>query len=117
MSNKIDFSKKQKLKKEEITEKEDKGEEQSKDILAPFDYYAHFGLDHSLKEEDQNLQGNENNNIFNNNEKNFNSIINESINENNKNHKKLEEKNINENNNNIIEKTIMISKILLMKKI
>ena len=59
MSTKIDFTKKQKLKAEEITENEDnkekdKEKEISKDILAPFDYYAHFGIEKYVEEEDEN---------------------------------------------------------------
>ena len=61
MSTKIDFTKKQKLKAEEITENEDNKEKDkekdkdiSKDILAPFDYYAHFGIEKYVEEEDEN---------------------------------------------------------------
>jgi len=59
MSTKINFTKKQKLKAEEITENEDnkekdKEKEISKDILAPFDYYAHFGIEKYVEEEDEN---------------------------------------------------------------
>ena len=66
MSNKIDFTKKQKIKKGEGNINEDK--DKINDILAPFDYYAHFGIDQSFKEEDENLEENENNNKDNNNE-------------------------------------------------
>ena len=65
MSNKIDFTKKQKIKKGEGDINEDK--DKTNDILAPFDYYAHFGIDQSFKEEDQNLE-NENNNRDDNNQ-------------------------------------------------
>ena len=56
ISTKIDFTKKQKLKAGEIAENEDnkdKEKESSKDILAPFDYYAHFGLERDVQEEDE----------------------------------------------------------------
>ena len=56
ISTKIDFTKKQKLKAEEITENEDnkdKEKDTNKDILAPFDYYAHFGMERNVQEEDE----------------------------------------------------------------
>ena len=60
ISTKIDFTKKQKLKAEEITENEDnkdKEKDTNKDILAPFDYYAHFGMERNVQEEDEYRSG------------------------------------------------------------
>ena len=74
ISTKIDFTKKQKLKAEEITENEDnkdKEKDTNKDILAPFDYYAHFGMERNVQEEDEyyyeDIHDNINNNNYNNN--------------------------------------------------
>ena len=70
MSSKIDFTKKQKLKDEEKDEKENI--EKENDILQPFDYYAHFGIDPDLKEEEEEILINhENNNYKNNNNENI----------------------------------------------
>ena len=106
MSTKIDFTKRQKLKDGEGEENEEK----AKDILEPFDYYAHFGIDPILKEEDDenlnennnlnnqnkiiNFSNNENNSFSNNNE---NSIFNQE--ENNKENKDNFNNEINSNNN------------------
>jgi len=68
MSTKIDFTKKQKLKAEEITENEDNKDKEkdiSKDILAPFDYYAHFGIEKYVEEEDENYYEDTHDNINN----------------------------------------------------
>jgi hypothetical protein len=52
MSNKIDFSKKQKIQRVETNEKKDEDGNKDKDILDPFDYYSHFGIDKAFKEEE-----------------------------------------------------------------
>ena len=52
MSNKIDFSKKQKIQRVEANEKKGEDENKDKDILDPFDYYSHFGIDKTFKEEE-----------------------------------------------------------------
>ena len=105
MSNKIDFSKKQTIKKELVIEDKDKDKDNTNDILAPFDYYAHFGIDTSLKEEDEYIGLNQNNN-FNNNENNINSFNNDNTNDNSQiNNKQDENNNINNNINNDINKS------------
>ena len=63
MSIKIDFTKKQKLQNGEGKEMKEDEENKDKDILAPFDYYSHFGLDKSFKEEDEFLDENNNETI------------------------------------------------------
>ena len=50
---KTENSKKQKLKQEELVENEDNGEnskDKNNDILLPFDYYEHFGMDKPFQE-------------------------------------------------------------------
>ena len=83
MSSKIDFTKKQKIKSEEIQENENKNKDI--DILAPFDYYAYFGIDRALPEEEENNYNiNESNKEDNNNEmNNKNNISNDNQNKNN----------------------------------
>ena len=78
ISTKIDFTKKQKLKAEEITENEDnkdKEKDTNKDILAPFDYYAHFGMERNVQEEDEYYYEDIHDNINNNNNYNNNNNL------------------------------------------
>ena len=87
MSYKIDFTKRQKLKNDELQEIQEKEKEKENkdkvdDILAPFDYYAYFGIDHAMSEEEENNYNNSDNNRNNNN--NENNIINNVINNENK---------------------------------
>jgi len=119
MSYRIDFTKKQKLNNEElqeIQEKEKVNENKDKidDILAPFDYYAYFGIDHAMPQEEGNYNNNNNNsdnnrnyneNINDNNNENINDNNNENINTNsNENINEINNENINEiNNENINE--------------
>jgi len=73
MSYKIDFTKRQKLKNDELQEIQEKeNKDKTNDILAPFDYYAYFGIDKAMSEEEENNYNNSDNNRNNNNNENIN---------------------------------------------
>ena len=91
MSYKIDFTKRQKLKNDELQEIQEKeNKDKTNDILAPFDYYAYFGIDKAMSEEEENNYNNSDNNRNNNNNENINvnnnenNVINNVINNENK---------------------------------
>ena len=77
MSNKIDFNKKQKI-STEIKDENEK-EDLERNIFEPIDYYSHFEMAHSVKEEEEYLKEEQNKNSENNNV-----IQNDNNNENNK---------------------------------
>lgn len=130
MSTKIDFTKKQKFKTGESAENEDnkdKDKDTSKDILAPFDYYAHFGMER-YEEEDENYYEDSHdniNNIKNNirNNSNSNSISKISDNKNNNNINNIKgiinniQNNMNNNENSSLEiKDIIVNNNILKKE-
>lgn len=115
MSYKIDFTKKQKITNEEKQQNENKAHEN--DILAPFDYYAYYGLERILPEEEENNY----NNMSNRNNMNINKIedninnknkynINNKYNDSNYNEIKKNNQDMNNNINNISVNNIIIQK-------